>query len=1239
MAVIRCGACGSESTVGKRFCADCGTPLQLACPSCGGQVGQGQRFCGDCGTPLTGPAVGAAGVPPQASTLDPATSLDRTASQAAPLSQRRLCSVLFVDLVGFTTVSEARDPEEVRELLSGYFDLARTVVGRYGGTIEKFIGDAVMAVWGTPVATELDAERAVRAALDLVDGVQQLGAECGIPQLTARAGVLTGEVAVTIGATNQGMVAGDAVNTAARIQSAAAPGTVYIDATTQRLTADAILAAERGPHLLKGKTEPEPLWQATQVVSATGGTQRVDGLEAPLIGRNAEFRSIREMFHASADRRQPRLVLVTGPAGVGKSRLGWEFEKYVDGLVDTTLWHRGRCLAYGQGMVYWALAEVVRQRFRIAEDDPPDVAAARFAEGLDRWVPDAAERDFIAPRLGRLIGVAGRGDSGASLAREDLFAGWRRFFERLAATHPVTILIEDLHHGAADLLDFLDHLVDWAHNLPIFVLAFGRSELELTNPGFGSGRNRATIALDPLDATSMDAIVDALVPGMPAVARRQITERSEGIPLYAVESIRALVDRGVIQETDAGYRLVGGAQAIGRLAVPDSLRALLAARLDALDPVARRVVADASVLGATFPAEALMAVSGLDRPEASRVLADLLRREVFTISADPLSPQRGNYGFAQEMLRQVAYDTLSRRDRKTRHLRVAQHLRDTFPNDGEEVVDAVARHYADALDAAPEDADRDEIQQQLVSTLVRAAERSRRTGAPGRAAESFAAAADLLVGDEPLTAARLLIRAADTGGVATDQFQIVGWAERAGELARAAGAGRIEAIAMMWKGRSLRRLGRHTEARELLSHALSVLRTDPDLDTLDALESLASLETFAGTTDGLTVLGEMFELANKLGVDDQRFPRLLVSQAIHHENVGEHRLAEMYFREAIRYAERDGLLYEVAEASLNLGNALLCTDPRASIEPTQRAIDAAVESGGTYLLGTAFANLAYAHLQLEDWDKAEQALHSPLLEVLDEESYIMIGRALLHGLRGESEAARQSLARLSDEFMGSEDPQDRASLASAKAALALADGDLEGAFGYAISCLTYLGTQLPFGGDDGRIVWPLAARAAHELGRFTDEADLLAAYEAQPKGAVAPLQRAEAELVTARLAAVSGDQQAAGLFDKAVATVRRISPPYNLAHALLDHAEYLLGAGEGAGVAALIDEALAIAVQLRCLPLAARAETVSAAASAGYDVAAPVVSGPSAPSPDTATGGISPQDPARTPAAEGAQVR
>src|SRR5438067_1276052 len=320
--MVTCPSCGKENPAGQKFCGDCGAALAAVCPSCGSSNQPGQRFCGECGESLRE-------APPQTS------EGARPQPRPEPVAERRLVTVLFADLVGFTAASEKRDAEETRELLSRYFDTSRRLIELYGGTVEKFIGDAVMAVWGTPTATEDDAERAVRAALDLVASVSSLGDEVGEPDLRARAGVLTGEAAVTLGAEGQGMVAGDLVNTASRVQSVAEPGTVYVGESTRRATEHSVAYEDVGAFELKGKDGLVPTWRALRVVSGTRGTLKSAGLEPPFVGRDREFRLIKDLFHASATEKKAHLVSVTGVAGIGKSRLAGEVYKYFDGIVDS----------------------------------------------------------------------------------------------------------------------------------------------------------------------------------------------------------------------------------------------------------------------------------------------------------------------------------------------------------------------------------------------------------------------------------------------------------------------------------------------------------------------------------------------------------------------------------------------------------------------------------------------------------------------------------------------------------------------------------------------------------------------------------------------------------------------------------------------------------------------------------------------------------------------------------------
>jgi class 3 adenylate cyclase/tetratricopeptide (TPR) repeat protein len=1107
-----------------------------------------------------------------------------------------VCSVLFCDLVGFTPLSESRDPEVVRELLSQYFARSRTIIERYGGVVEKFIGDAVMAVWGAPAAAEGDAERAVRAGLDVLAAVADLGERAGVAGLAARAGVVTGEVAITVGAVHEGMVIGDTVNTAARVQTAAAPGQVLADEATMRLAAGGVGFTEAGSHELKGKAEPLRLWRATRVLAGVGGAQRVDGLEAPLTGRDAELRAIRELFHAAAERRVPRLVLVSGPAGVGKSRLGWEFEKYADGLADQVWWHRGRCPAYGQGVAFWALAEIVRQRLSIAEDDQQEAAAGKLAAGLEEFVADPAERPYIGARLSRLLGVSAGADGSEPLSREELFAGWRLFFERLAASGPVVLLVEDAHHADSGLLDFLDHLIDWVRELPVFVLVFARPELAQARPGFGTGRNRSTLTLDPLDPASMDLLVQELVPGMPASGRAAVTAHAEGLPLFAVETIRSLIDRDVVQPVEGVYRLVGE---IGELVVPESLHALLAARLDALEPAVRRLVTDAAVLGDAFSADALAAVSGQDEAAVRAALDPLVRREVLAVSADPLSPQRGSYQFTHHLLKQVAYDTLSRRDRKARHLAVAAYLRQAFPGDGEEVADVIARHYLDALNAVPGAPDTAEVHDQAVTMLIRAAERAERTGSPARAATSYVTAADLIAqasgsvaGDALASAGRLWERAAQaalTGGEWAVAFERAGRAREL-HLQRAdnRGAARAQAIA----GRALRLWGRHAQAREQLTAALQVLRPDPDADTVRALDELAMLEVFAGSPDSDALSSEALVLAQALGSGPGQLADIFISRGIYLYLAQRRTEGIAYFTQAARLAEQADSHTLLGRVYINLAETFLTTDPENAVEAARTAAGHLRQTGALDYLVVAVINLVQAQLTLGDWDAAEQQLtHAMEADGLSGNDYLVGYVAWLAALRGDAESAAETLAGMRD-LRSSEDSQDKVFVSLVDAFAAIALGQPQDALRHARAAVADSG---PLGIAFGDIswAWPLAVRVAHELGDAAAVGELLADVDGHPPGHVPARLRAERNLARARLAAADGDPAADQILAAAVADVRVHGSPYHLAHALLDHARWLLGDGQTGAAEAAIGEARAIATQLRCQPLLDRAEATT----------------------------------------------
>ncbi len=722
---MNCPSCGTAAEPSQKFCAECGARLVVACPACGTVNGPAARFCSECGTRLGGDTASSPGAPIQAPS--------RVASSAAPVAERRLVSVLFADLVGFTTLAEGRDAEAVRELLSRYFELARDVIERYGGKVEKFIGDAVMAVWGAPVAHEDDAERAVRAGLDLVDSVRSLG-----PEIQARAGVLTGEAAVTLGARDQGMVAGDLVNTASRLQSVAAPGTVLVGETTHRAASGSIAFERADDQTLKGKEAPVPAWVALRVVGKRKGLGRSDRLEAPFVGRDAELRLLKDLFHATAREQRARLVSITGQGGIGKSRLAWEFLKYIDGVVEGVWWHDGRSPAYGDGVTFWALGEMIRQRAGLLEVDDVDTTRAKVAEMLATHVPDEGERGSIAPAMLALLGAGDPPPGG----RDELFRAWRTFFERMSASGTVALLFEDLHWADAGLLDFIDHLIEWSRGFPILIITLARPELLDRRPDWGAGRRSfLALGLDPLPPDAMRELLAGLVPGLPGATVKSIIERADGIPLYAVETIRMLVADGRLQELDDRYEPVGE---LGELAVPETLQALIAARLDALDPTDRTLLQDAAVLGQSFTLAGLAAVAGEEPARLETRLRALSRQEMVVQEVDPRSPERGMYTFVQALIREVAYGTLARRDRKTRHVAAARF----FESLGDpELAGALAAHYVAAYHAAPDGAEGEAVAAQARISLVAAADRATALGAASQAVDFLRQALEVTTGE------------------------------------------------------------------------------------------------------------------------------------------------------------------------------------------------------------------------------------------------------------------------------------------------------------------------------------------------------------------------------------------------------------------------------------------------------------------------------------------------------------
>ncbi|HYC07251.1 MAG TPA: AAA family ATPase, partial [Candidatus Binatia bacterium] len=465
-----------------------------------------------------------------------------------------------------------------------------------------------------------------------------------------------------------------------------------------------------------------PAWRALRIVAGVGGRDRSETLEAPFVGRDDELRLLGDLLHATRREGRARLVSVIGPAGIGKTRLAQEFLRYVDGLAEDIWYHEGRSPAYGEGISFWALGEMIRRRAGLLETDDEATTRAAVAATLVEHVPDPDERRWIEPALLSLLGFE------TGVRSEQLFGAWRTFFERLAATDPVVLVFEDFHFADSGLVDFVDHLMEWSRQVAIYVVTLSRPELLDKRPDWGAGkRNFTSLYLDPLPPAAMRELLTGLIVGLPESAVEAIVARADGIPLYAVETVRMLVADGKLVEEGGAYRPKGD---LRDLAVPETLTALIASRLDALDPVDRTLLQDGAVLGQSFNMAGLTAVAGLPEVEVETRLRSLTRRELLRVEADPRSPERGQYVFVQALIREVAYNILARADRKSRHLAAARYF-EALGSD--ELAGALAGHYLAAVANSPSGAERDALAVQARLALRGAAERAAALGAHDQA--------------------------------------------------------------------------------------------------------------------------------------------------------------------------------------------------------------------------------------------------------------------------------------------------------------------------------------------------------------------------------------------------------------------------------------------------------------------------------------------------------------------------
>ena len=1036
-----------------------------------------------------------------------------------------------------------------------------------------------MAVWGTPTAREDDAERAVRAALELVSEVASLGSGDGALALAARAAVLTGEAAVALEARGQGMVAGDLVNTASRVQAIAQPGTVLVGAATRRATEASIAYIDAGQHELKGKTEPVPLWQALRVTAGRGGGLKSNTLDPPFVGRDRELHLLKELFHANAEERKAHLVSIVGIAGIGKSRLAWELQKHLDGVAETVYWHRGRCLAYGEGVSYWALAEMVRMRAEIAEGEEPESARAKLRAALERYVADRDERDWIEPRLAQLLALDGR----AGAERTDLFAGWRLFFERLTEHGPVVLAFEDMQWADAPLLEFLEYLLDWSRNHPLFVVALTRPELAARHPQWASGtRSSTNLSLEPLSDDAMEALLDGFVPGLPDELRRQVLDRAEGVPLYAVETVRMLLDRGFLEQHAAGYRATGPIEA---LEVPETLHALVAARLDGLAPDERQLLQDASVVGKTFARTTLAAVASIPETEVDRVLTALVRKEILSLQADPRSPERGQYGFLQDLLRQVAYETMPRGERKARHLAVAAQLEQEWVDGEQETVEIVAFHYLTALELDSGAADAAEIGKKARTTLVSAGERAASLAGKESAQRYYEQALELA--DSPLEQAELHERAGRMAMHGTRTVEARTHFERAiatfEEIGLTHPAARVTAQLgiLTWQQES--DIERATVDME---RALSVLVDEErEADVAWLAVQLARPLFFSGRLDDALA---RTELALEIG-EALRLPEV-ISHGLNTKSLilsarGRHEEAELLMRHSLEIA----LAHELSEAALraygNLNAAVVTWDRnREALVLCSEGMELARKIGDrrteSWLEGWRCGML----FALGEWDEALTAGAQSEGNIA---GWVAAGIFLRRGERAE--VARRLPARSDIDV---NEVQARAGLRTFEAEVFLVDGRPREALAAGEEALADRG-ELGILAWEGAII--AALEAAFVLGDEAKIDELLALVEELPPGDMTPLFRAIGARFSGRRAALRGDAETASAgFFAAARIYGEIEAPFDLAVVRLEHAEWLAAEDGLSEAEPLLEEARATFERLRAAPWIERVRAVGA---------------------------------------------
>jgi predicted ATPase/class 3 adenylate cyclase len=856
-----------------------------ACASCGNELPGAFPFCPFCAAPLS------------------------EAPLAPSREERKVVSCLFCDLVGFTARAERLDPEDVRAFLSPYHARLRSELERFGGTVEKFIGDAVMALFGAPVTHEDDPERAVRAALAIRDWVAEQGEE-----LQVRIAVATGEALVALGARpseGEGMASGDVVNTAARLQAAAPVNGILVDEWTRRATRDTIVYHDAEPVGAKGKAAPIPVSVAVRP-RARVGIER--GHDALLVGRSEEVGLLMDALARVKRDRSAQLVTIVGVPGIGKSRLVYELLRSVEGGGELVTWRHGRALPYGAAVTFWPLAEMVKGQAGILESDSAAEAEAKLRAAVA--AVDAPDPEWVESQLRPLVGLGAAGGP-SEAGRSEAFAAWRQFFESLAELRPLVLVFEDLHWADGGVLDFVDHLVEWASGVPMLVVCTARPELLSRHVGWGGGKsNTATISLSPLSDEQTAKLLGSLLQraALPAETQTTLLAVAGGNPLYAEQYARMLAERGRGEA----------------LELPETVQGIIAARVDGLSPEEKALLQDASVVGRVFWLGAVAAIGSRDRWQTEELLHALERKEF--VRRERRSSVGGDteYAFRHLLVRDVAYGQIPRGERADKHRRAAEWIGSL--GRPEDHAETLAHHWQTAL-ALAEAAGLDTaaLGESARHALRDAGDRAAALYAVDTAERFYDAALRLWPEDDPERAQLLFCRAAPVrswgGGDPERLAEATDALLAAGDNARAAEAETLLSV-------TFRMQGRRELSDEHGDRALAFLA--------DTRPSRSSAWVLARQARRALLVGQ-FERAIELG------------------------------QQARVQAEQLGWEEGLSEALDLLGSTRGLMGDRRGLEDLARSVEIATAAGALGALSLAYNSLAATHQVLGDLDAAYAA--------------------------------------------------------------------------------------------------------------------------------------------------------------------------------------------------------------------------------------------------------------------------